>query len=85
MDTKKQAITDAKKIKKLGMKKANLKEQLLTIEEESKKKGQKISKKLHEIEIRDTEIKEKRVQVDNINKQITQLEKEKEKYGINAA
>ncbi len=85
MDTKKQAITDAKKIRKLGMKKANLKEQLLQIEDESKKKGQKISKKLQEIEIRDQEIKEKRLNVDNINKQITTLEKEKEKYGINAA
>ena len=68
MDTKKQAITDAKKIRKLGMKKANLKEQLLQIEDESKKKGQKISKKLQEIEIRDQEIKEKRLNVDNINK-----------------
>ena len=33
MDTKKQAVTDSKKIRKLGMKKANLKEQLLKIEE----------------------------------------------------
>ena len=85
MDTKKQAVADQKKIRKLGMKKASLKDQLLKIEEASKINANRIGKKMQEIDLKDIEIKERMVQVENINKQIQQLEKEKEKYGINAA
>jgi len=43
------------------MKKANLKEQLLKIEEQSKVNAQKIQKKVAEIEQKDMEIKERKL------------------------
>ena len=67
------------------MKKANLKDQLLNIEDKNKKNRHLINTKMSEIEIKEGEIIDRQNDVENINKKIGQLEKEKEKYGINAA